>query len=98
MAVADDPDFAAYAAARLAEGHDEVLSRDWPPDAIVPTHTHPFAVQARLVAGEMWLGRPGQPTCHLRAGDDFSLAADEPHDERYGPQGATYWVARRQPR
>ena len=32
---------------------------------------------------------------HLQPGDRFELAAEVPHTERYGPAGATYWVARR---
>nr|WP_316640578.1 hypothetical protein [uncultured Roseateles sp.] len=34
-------------------------------------------------------------TRHLRAGDRFELDAEVPHDERYGIEGAMYWVARR---
>lgn len=90
------PSRASFEAQALAEGFDEVLSRDWPAQAEVPTHTHPFAVQAVVTAGEMWL-TVGSETRHLRVGDRFSLAANEPHAEQYGPQGATYWVARRHP-
>ncbi|CAN5307794.1 hypothetical protein BH11PSE9_BH11PSE9_33170 [soil metagenome] len=32
------------------------------------------------------------------AGFDEAVVRGTPHDERYGPQGATYWVARRNPR
>jgi hypothetical protein len=42
----------------------------------------------------MWLTVAGG-TQHLKPGDRFALAAGVPHEERYGPQGATYWVARR---
>ena len=42
----------------------------------------------------MWLTVAGQ-TRHLHPGDRFELDAHVPHDERYGPEGATYWVARR---
>ena len=31
----------------------------------------------------------------LHRGDRFVLTADQPHAERYGPEGATYWVGRR---
>ena len=34
-------------------------------------------------------------TRELRPGDWFELDRDIPHDERYGSEGATYWVARR---
>lgn len=86
--------FASFEEQALADGYDEVLSRDWPADAVVAEHTHPFAVRARLVAGEMWLTVSGQ-TRHLGIGDEFTLAANEAHAERYGWCGATYWVARR---
>ena len=42
----------------------------------------------------MWLTVDTQ-TRHLRPGDRFDLAHDVPHAERYGSEGATYWVARR---
>lgn len=78
----------------LAEGFDEVLERSWPADAQLDTHTHPFALKARVVRGEMWL-TVGRKTQHLKVGDDFALDRDVAHAERYGQQGATYWVARR---
>jgi hypothetical protein len=42
----------------------------------------------------MWLTQHGT-TRHLVVGDGFELEADEPHAERYGEEGATYWVGRR---
>ncbi|WP_374324070.1 cupin domain-containing protein [Azonexus sp.] len=92
MAGADD--FARFAAAAAAAGYDETQVRDWPAAAVVDQHDHPFAVLARVVAGEMWLTAEGA-TRHLRPGDEFTLAAGQPHAERYGASGATYWVARR---
>lgn len=89
------PRFDDFAQALRAQGFDEVAERQWPPGEIVPTHTHPFAVEALVVAGELWLGCGDAAPRHLRPGDRFTLAAHQPHDERYGPDGATYWVARR---
>lgn len=83
-----------FRALHLAGGADEVIERRWEPGQIVPTHTHPFDAQALVTAGEMWLTCAGE-TLHLLAGDTFHLAEGTPHDERYGPEGATYWVARR---
>jgi hypothetical protein len=37
----------------------------------------------------------GDNTRHIRAGDDFELDRDVPHAERYGDEGATSWIARR---
>ncbi len=78
----------------LGQGFDEVIERQWAPGTVLATHTHPFAVEAMVVQGEMWLNC-ATGMLHLRAGDRFSLDAEVPHDERYGDAGATYWVARR---
>ena len=87
-------DFAAWRDAALADGFDEVLERRWPPDTLLETHTHPFALRAVVVEGELWLTTAGESR-HLEPGDGFELMRNEPHAERYGTQGAVYWVARR---
>ena len=78
----------------LADGFDEALVREWAPDTVVESHSHPFDADAVVTQGEMWLTCAGS-TRHLKPGDTFSLASGVPHSERYGAQGATYWVARR---
>lgn len=78
----------------LGEGFDEVLEREWAPLTELDTHTHPFAVKARVSRGEMWL-TVGEQIRHLLSGDTFELDHDVPHAEHYGPEGAAYWVARR---
>lgn len=88
------PDFASFSAAARAEDYDEVLERKWAPSTVLDTHTHPFEVKALVVAGEMWL-TVGDHVRHLRPGDEFALEDGVPHAERYGAEGATYWVARR---
>jgi quercetin dioxygenase-like cupin family protein len=86
--------FETFEAEARAQGFDEVVERKWPPDTVLDTHTHPFAVRALVVQGEMWL-TVGGDVRHLRHGDEFALERDLPHAERYGAEGATYWVARR---
>lgn len=86
--------FEQFQAKALADGFDEALERRWEPLAVLATHTHPFAARATVVQGEMWL-TVGDNTRHLLPGDGFELAQGEPHAERYGAEGATYWVARR---
>ena len=86
--------FSAFEASTKARGFDEVLERQWQSLQVVPLHTHPFAAKALVVGGEMWL-TVGENTRHLLAGDTFELDAEVPHSERYGSEGATYWVARR---
>jgi len=88
---------AAFEDAARAQGFDEVTERHWEPRVALDTHTHPFAVKAVVVRGEMWL-TVGDDTRHLRPGDTFELERGVPHAERYGVDGATYWVARRHAR
>lgn len=89
--------FESFRARSLREGADEVLERRWSPGQMVATHTHEFDARALLTEGEMWLTFASE-TRHLRAGDTFHVPAGTPHSEKYGPQGATYWVARRNAR
>ena len=77
-----------------AQGFDEVLVREWAPGQKLETHTHPFSVKALVVRGELALTCKGH-TRRLQAGDGFELGREEPHAEHYGPEGATFWVARR---
>lgn len=80
--------------AALTEGFDEVLVREWAPGQEVATHGHPFEVKALVVRGELALTCSGH-TRRIVAGGGFEMARDLPHAEHYGPQGATFWVARR---
>jgi hypothetical protein len=89
-----EPSFDTFAADLRSRGYDEVLVRTWSALEVVGTHSHPFAAKALVVNGEMWLTRRGE-THHLLPGDEFELDAGEPHAERYGEAGATYWVGRR---
>jgi mannose-6-phosphate isomerase-like protein (cupin superfamily) len=78
----------------LSAGFDEVLERTWPRDTQIPIHTHPFTAQALVQQGEMWLTLDGQ-TQHLTPGCTFHVPSGTPHAERYGPEGAVFWVARK---
>ena len=86
--------FQTFEAEASARGFDEVLERKWTPHAVQGAHTHPFAADALVVQGEMWLS-VDDVVRHLRLGDTFVLEANVVHSERYGAEGATYWVARR---
>ena len=89
--------FEDFEAEARAAGFDEALVREWAPETVLDTHTHAFDADAAVIQGEMWLTCEGN-TRHLVPGDTFALAREVPHAERYGPLGATYWVARRNPR
>jgi hypothetical protein len=86
--------FEAFEADALAQGFDEVATRQYPVAQTVAEHTHTFSVKALIVQGEMWL-TVGGSTRHLLPGDIFELTHGTPHAERYGDEGATYWAARR---
>ena len=88
------PDFDTFSRQALSEGFDEVLERRWEPGTVLDTHTHPFAAKALVVQGQLWL-TVGEQTRALQSGDGFELAKGVPHSERYGDEGATFWVARR---
>jgi len=86
--------FEDFKTAALAQGFDEVLVREWAPGQELATHTHPFSVKALVVRGELALTSGGH-TRRIVAGGGFELAFEAPHSEHYGPEGATFWVARR---
>jgi hypothetical protein len=92
-----DLTFQEFESALRAQGYEEVIEREWSPLTFVDAHTHPFAAKALVVRGEMWL-TVGVRTQHLLPGGTFELAAEEVHTERYGIDGATYWVGRVSPR
>ena len=93
-AVSNELSFGEFESAARARGFTEVLERQWAAGTVIDTHTHPFAVEARVVQGELWL-TVGDNTRHLQPGDSFALDREVKHAERYGSVGATYWVARR---
>ena len=88
------PSFAEFEAHQRAQGCDAVLVREWAPNQVVDTHTHPFDASALVVQGEMWL-TVGTEVQHLTPGEGFELKRNTPHAERYGAAGAVYWVGRR---
>lgn len=94
MPVMPQLNFDVFRIQALTEGFDEVLEREWEPLTLLDMHSHPFSVRAVVTRGEMWL-TVGDLTRQLRPGDTFEVDRDVPHAERYGREGASYWVARR---
>lgn len=86
--------FPEFEAEARSQGFDEVLVREWPPLTTLGSHSHPFAVKALVTRGEVWLS-VGHDTRHLLAGSRFEIEREVAHAERYGSDGATFWVARR---
>ena len=77
-----------------AAGFDEAIVREWAAHQVIPMHSHPFDASAVVTQGEMWLTCDGD-TQYLTRGGTFNLPRGKLHSERYGPEGAVYWVARR---
>ncbi len=94
VAMSLDQGFHKFEADHLAQGFDEVMERHWFPLTVSATHAHEFQAKALVVDGDMWLTVEAE-THYLRAGSTFELDARVPHAERYGSEGATYWVGRR---
>ena len=67
-----EPTLETFTAQALDEGFDEILVREWAPGLELDTHTHAFAVSARVVRGEFWLTVDGS-TRHIPAGQGFRL-------------------------
>lgn len=86
--------FEEFKAWKLAQGFDEVLVRSWEPNFQNDMHAHPFDTDALVVEGEYWLTMDGRVQ-HLKVGDAFKVAKGVMHQERYGPQGAVFWAARK---
>jgi quercetin dioxygenase-like cupin family protein len=81
----------------------ESLTKDGFPEAVLVTreanvemdvHQHPFEARALIVEGDMHI-RVGDEEREYKVGDVFQLPANEPHSERYGPNGVTYLVGRK---
>lgn len=86
--------FELFAQQAAQQGFDQTLVREWNANHVTEVHQHPFDTSALVVRGEFWL-TVGDETSHLKAGDRFALGRNIDHSERYGPEGATFWAARR---
>lgn len=85
---------AAFEASLRQSGTAEIVRVERPAGEGLDSHTHPFAATALVLQGDITLTVDGVVT-RYDVGDVFELAADEPHEERYGSDGVTYLVGRR---
>ncbi len=76
------------------DGFEEMVAVTREPHGFLDTHTHPFEAKALILSGELRL-RVGSAEQTYRAGQVFHLLRDEPHSERYGPDGGAYLVGRK---
>jgi len=73
----------------------EVATRSMEANLHNSAHAHPFEVRLMVLSGEMSVSSEGATTT-CRAGDVFAMRAGCEHEERFGPEGATYLVGRKQ--
>lgn len=84
----------AFAAELAAEGFDAAELREYAPGVFNDTHSHPFAVKALMLEGELTLRCGGQSTTY-HAGEVFTMAAGCEHAEQFGPVPTRYLVGRK---
>jgi hypothetical protein len=75
-------------------GYPEPVEVQQPPNGLLDTHTHPFAVQALVIDGYIEITILGK-TKKYDVGDVFQLLFEQLHSERYGPQGVRYLASRK---
>jgi len=78
----------------LAEGFSEPLEVIRDANFFIEVHTHPFEAKALILKGQIEIGLGESSSCFL-PGDIFHLHTQEPHWERYGPEGVVYLSARK---
>lgn len=85
---------AAWEAGLARDGFAGPLDRRMEAGQVVPEHSHPFDARLLILEGEFVLTCQGEIR-RYGPGKCFELAADIPHAEAFGPEGATYLVGRR---
>ena len=83
--------------AELTRDGFEIVSVTMKPDAINPTHVHPFDARLMVVQGEMTIAREGAATRVYQTGETFEMPSGCHHSETAGASGATYVAGRRLP-
>ena len=83
--------------ASLTDGGFEIRSVTMQPNAVNPTHVHPFDARLLVVDGAMTIEREGAPTRTYRTGETFEMPNGCHHSETAGEAGATYVAGRRKP-
>jgi quercetin dioxygenase-like cupin family protein len=76
------------------EGFTQTVLVEREANGFIDDHEHPFEAKALILEGEITL-RHGARETRYRVGDVFHLQANEPHWERYGPDGVCYLVGRK---
>jgi quercetin dioxygenase-like cupin family protein len=89
-------DRAAFETALTHEGY-EIVTRTMEPNAVNPTHVHPFDARLLVVDGAMIIAREDAPVRTYSVGETFEMPSGTHHSETAGAAGATYVAGRRDP-
>jgi len=89
-------DRATFEASLTGDGF-EIRSVTMQPNAVNPTHVHPFDARLLVVDGAMTIEREGAPTRTYQTGETFEMPNGCHHSETAGEAGATYVAGRRMP-
>jgi quercetin dioxygenase-like cupin family protein len=86
--------FHEFTADAMDDGFEEIIQREWAPHLTLEKHTHCFDARVQVATGQVKLElATGSQT--FEAGQGFYIPRGTEHAEQYGPQGATFWVARK---
>jgi len=85
---------AAFEADLHRDGFDEIDTRALPAAPPNAEHSHPFAVRALVLEGDITLTVAGAARTY-RSGEVFTMAPGCRHAEAVGPAGVRYMVGRR---
>ncbi len=76
------------------EGYSEAQSVEFEPDSVLEEHTHDLSVFVLVRSGEITLVTEDERVTY-QPGETCKLAADTPHSEEIGANGATLLVGRK---
>jgi quercetin dioxygenase-like cupin family protein len=83
-----------FTAQAMEDEFDEIIQRDWAPNLVIQKHSHAFDARVQVSKGQVSLElESGTQT--FEAGQSFYIPRGTEHAEHYGPDGATFWVARK---
>lgn len=81
-------------AALKRDGYDRISVTNWPASTTSQSHTHNFDVRGIVLSGTFTVTTDVSAMA-CQPGDQFNVAANTPHTETVGPDGARVLIGRR---
>jgi quercetin dioxygenase-like cupin family protein len=76
------------------DGYTQIEAKSLMPRPVNEEHGHPYAVRGLVISGAFTVTQQRVSKTY-RAGEIFSVAADQDHSEEIGPDGAEIIVGRK---